>query len=183
MSAASRRLATVITAVGLLAATGSAAAVADQPVIRAATPNGGIAYLPAIFDLEPTASGTWSDTGLQVTLPRRGTYDLDVNVRGRLSGIPSINTYISARLWDVTSGAALPNSERLVDQIIDLNPGSALTGDNTTAPISERITVNRPTTIRLEAARFNAVGASVVAEIYSDGVGATSFRFERVAQP
>jgi hypothetical protein len=53
-------------------------------------------------------------------------------------------------------------------------------GDNATAPISERVRMNRPTTIRLQAQRVNAVGATAAAEIVSDPSGFTSFRFERV---
>ncbi|MBW8803358.1 MAG: hypothetical protein AUG49_21285 [Catenulispora sp. 13_1_20CM_3_70_7] len=177
------RLTAVIAAALVAASAGTAAATqhhapAAAPAIAA---NGGIAYLPAVFDLQPTASGTWSNTGLEITLPRRGTYDLDANVRGRLGGTPAINTYIVARLWNATSGAVLSNSERLVDQIIDLNPGSRQAGDNTTAPISERITVSGPTTIRVQAKRVNAVGASSIASIYSDGNGVTSLRYEKVA--
>ncbi|MFL6112669.1 MAG: hypothetical protein ACJ786_15150 [Catenulispora sp.] len=187
MTAARIRLAAIIAAGLVAGSAGTAAATqhfapAPAPVRTVALAAiGGIAYLPATFDLQPTASGTWSTTGLGVTLPRRGTYDLDVNVRGRLTGTPVINTFIVARLWNATSGAVLPNSERLVDQIIDSNPGAASTGDNTTAPISERITVNGPTRIWLQAKRVNAAGASTAASIYSDANGLTSFRYEMVS--
>lgn len=147
----------------------------------AAPPRSGIAHLSGVADLQPTASGTWTNTGLRVTLPRPGTYALDADVRARLSGVPPVNTYIVARLWDVTSSAALPNSARLCNQIIDSNGGDALTGQNTTSPISERVTVSGPTTIELQAMRINAAGASSVASIYSDSVGYTSLRFEQIA--
>ncbi|GAA4633899.1 hypothetical protein GCM10023196_073290 [Actinoallomurus vinaceus] len=140
----------------------------------------GIAYLPVGLNLQPTASGVWTNSSLQVTLPGAGIYALDLDVRGRLSGKPPVNAYIVARLFDVTSGTVLPNSERLITQIIDGNPGAAPYGVNTTAPISERIRVGGPTTIRLQATRINAVGATFAADILSDPAGRTSFRFERL---
>ncbi|WP_433271427.1 hypothetical protein ACQPZF_12360 [Actinosynnema sp. CS-041913] len=148
---------------------------AAQPAIQA---DQAVAHLHAQVDLPP---GVWTDTPLTVALPFSGTYELDANVRGRLSGVPSLNTYITARLWNVTTNTAVPESERLVNQIIDLNPGDAATGNNQTAPISEVVKVAGPTTIRLQARRADAVGAATIAQIYSDGAGYTSLRFDRVA--
>lgn len=122
----------------------------------------------------------WTSTPLQVVLPRAGTYDLDANVRGRLSGLPLINTYITGRLWNQTTGDEVPQSERGIYQIIDMNAGSAVTGGNETAPIDEQITVTGPTTIVLQARSINAVGAATVSQIYSDGQGYTSLRFNRL---
>lgn len=156
-----------------IAATQSSAAAA---VAAPAVPHG-IEYLNTQVDLPP---GVWTDTPLQVVLPRAGTYDLDADVRGRLAGTPELNTYIMARLWDATSGAAVPQSERLVYQVIDLNAGAAQVGGNQTAPIDELIRVNGPTTIRLQARHNDAVGAALVAQIYSDGQGYTSLRYDRV---
>ncbi|MFH8387356.1 hypothetical protein ACH4E7_41710 [Kitasatospora sp. NPDC018058] len=138
---------------------------------------GGIAHLNTPVNLP---NGVWTDTPLEVTLPRAGTYELDADVRGRLAGVPPVNAFITARLWDVTSGTAVAESERLVNQIIDLNAGAAQAGGNATAPISERVQVNRPTTIRLQGIRNNAVGAATIAQIYSDASGRMSLRYERV---
>jgi hypothetical protein len=136
----------------------------------------GIQYLSAPVDLP---AGVWTDTPLVINLPYAGTYAIDANVRGRLSGNPVLNTFITARLWDATSGAALPLSERLVYQIIDTNPSNTTAGGNATAPISELITVTGPTTIRLQALDTNAAGIATIAQIYSDGNGYTSLRFVR----
>ncbi|MEV7386503.1 hypothetical protein [Streptomyces sp. NPDC091215] len=125
-------------------------------------------------------NGVWTDTPLEVTLPKAGTYTLDADVRGRLQGTPPVNTFITARLWNVNSGAEVPQSERLVYQIINLNPGQAAAAGNQTAPISELIRVSGPTTIRLQAQRTDAVGAASIAQIFSDNSGYTSLRFERV---
>ncbi|MFJ6562675.1 hypothetical protein ACIQMV_22985 [Streptomyces sp. NPDC091412] len=150
---------------------------ASTAPIAPASNSGGIATLNTPVNLP---NGVWTDTPLEVTLPKRGTYDLDANVRGRLSGTPLINTSITARLWDVDSGAEVSQSERFVYQVINLNAGEAMAGGNGTAPISERISVSRPTTIRLQARRVDALGAASIAQVYSDGFGYTSLRYERV---
>ncbi|MEU1350393.1 hypothetical protein ACFYPA_00240 [Streptomyces sp. NPDC005775] len=147
---------------------------AGSPTPSAAT---GIEHLRTQVDLP---AGAWTDTPLEVTLPRHGTYELDADVRGRLQGLPPINTYITARLWNVTSGTAVPDSERLVNQIIDSNAGNSEAGGNQTAPISELIKVDKATTIRLQARRIDAVGAATIGQIYSDDQGYTSLRYERV---
>ncbi|MEY9935589.1 hypothetical protein ABH926_010271 [Catenulispora sp. GP43] len=169
-----------------LAAAGAAAIAlcASAGVTQAAArphpkpPTHGIAHLNTQVNLP---NGVWTDTPLEVDLPRAGTYDLDANVRGRLGGTPAVNAYISARLWDVTAGAEVPQSERLVYQIIDLNPGTAQAGGNGTAPIDELITVDKPTTIRLQARSVNTAGAASIAQVYSDGSGYTSLRFDHAA--
>lgn len=158
---------------------GGAAAMQSSAMAAPAAPSAthGIAYLNTQVNLP---NGVWTAVPVQVVLPRAGVYDLDADVRGRLSGVPSVNAYITARLWDVTTGSAVPQSERLVYQIIDGNPGTAQAGGNATAPISEVISVNRPTTISLQAVHYDAAGAANIAQIYSDGVGYTSLRFDRV---
>ncbi|GII87042.1 hypothetical protein Ssi03_50320 [Sphaerisporangium siamense] len=141
----------------------------------------GINYLPARVNLQPTASGAWVGTGLAVTLPHAGTYALDLNVRTRLTGVPPVNAYVVGRLWNTTAGALVPNSERLLSQILDTTPLAAgAIGKNETAPISEYITVNGPTTIRLEVQRTNASGASTAADVWTDANGRSSFRYTEI---
>lgn len=141
----------------------------------------GIAYLPATVNLQPSASGAWVNSGLQVVLPEAGTYALDANVHGRIWGDPPVNVVILARLVNVTAGRVLPNSTRLIDHLVDNNAGAASVGIRMTAPISERITVSGPTLIRLQATRINQRGASTIAEILSSPSGFTSLRYERIS--
>jgi hypothetical protein len=134
----------------------------------------GVQYLNTQVNLP---NGVWSNTPLVVHLPDAGTYELDANVRGRLSGNPVINTFITARLWNITTGAALPRSERLVYQVIDGNATGAAVGGNATVPISELVTVGGPTDIQVQARDVNAGGTALIAQIYSDSNGYTSLRF------
>ncbi|MFI6951470.1 hypothetical protein [Streptomyces sp. NPDC050422] len=170
---------TALAATALLVGTTTAGAAqsdtsATSPAPSAAT---GIEHLHTQVDLPADA---WTDTPLEVTLPRNGTYELDADVRGRLQGLPPVNTFITARLWNVTTGTAVPDSERLVNQIIDANAGDAELGGNQTAPINELIRVRKSTTIRLQARRIDAVGAATISQIYSDDSGYTSLRYARV---
>ncbi|MEU1365186.1 hypothetical protein ABZ454_03530 [Streptomyces sp. NPDC005803] len=162
----------------LVGATTAVAAPSDTGTTSSTSPTAtGIEHLRTQVDLP---AGAWTNTPLEVTLPKAGTYELDADVRGRLQGVPPINLFITARLWNVTTGTAVADSERLVNQIIDSNAGDAELGDNQTAPISELISVTQPTTIRLQAQRIDAVGAATIGQIYSDGNGFTSLRYERV---
>lgn len=142
----------------------------------------GFAVLPATVNLQPTASGTWVTTGLQVVLPAAGTYDLDATVRSALSAASGTNTWISARLYDVTAGAVVPNSEVLVQQIdLGSDSGTISSAHNNTVPIQVPYTVPGSRTVRLEAARINTAGASLGAGIHSDVNGRTTLRYSRVA--
>jgi hypothetical protein len=172
---------TAITVAALLV--GATTAVSAQSDASTASPASSSSTATGIEHLHTQVNlpvGGWTNTPLEVTLPRSGTYELDADVRGRLAGVPPINTYITARLWNVTSGTVVPESERLVNQIIDSNAGDAQAGSNQTAPISELIRVKKRTTIRLQAQRIDAVGTASVGQIYSDANGYTSLRFERV---
>lgn len=165
----------VFTAALLIAGTAMALPgdVVAAPAARAVTSaDDGVQYLNTQVNLP---SGVWTSTPLVIHLPDAGTYALDANVRGRLSGVPPVNTFIVARLWNATTGSVLPQSQRLVYQIIDGNAGSAAAGGNATAPISDLITVSGPTNIQLQAADFGS--APSIAQIYSDGNGYTSLRF------
>jgi hypothetical protein len=64
--------------------------------------------------------------------------------------------------------------------VIDGNHGNTAAGGNRTATISERVRVDAPTVIRLQAQRFDARGTASIAQIYSDARGYTSLGCNRV---
>ncbi|MFJ1528292.1 hypothetical protein ACIOFV_07665 [Streptomyces mirabilis] len=142
----------------------------------------GFVQLAAILDLQPTASGTWNDSGLQVTLPVAGTYEVDASVRAALSGTSPVNTFISARLWDVTAGAVVPGSEVILNQISLTPVAPAITsGLNVTGPIQVEYDVPGARVVRLQGRRVNATGASIGASILANTDGRTTLRFKRIA--
>lgn len=142
----------------------------------------GSAALPSALNLVPTASGSWADTTLSVTLPGAGTYQLDASVRAvLLTGSPS-EAYIKARLWNVTAGAVVPDSTVMV---LLLSPPDSAANGNTrgqaTGPIQVECTVTQPTTIRLQGCRVLNSGTAATASILSNADGATTLRFRRIA--
>jgi len=172
-----RRTSIIAVTAVLLAGTSAAAVQTSAGAASAAPALHGVAHLGTQVNLPP---GVWTDIPVQADLPAAGTYELDANVRGRLAGTPAVNTFITARLWNATTGTAVPQSERLVYQVIDSNAGTAAAGGNATAPISELITVTGPTTISLQATDTTTVGAASIAQIYSDGYGYTSLRYDPI---
>ncbi|MET9818334.1 hypothetical protein [Streptomyces sp. NPDC006355] len=144
----------------------------------------GFRVLPAGIDLQPTASGTWTDTGLEVVLPAAGTYHLDAVVRGNLHCDTPVNAWIGARLFDVTAGAVIPASELLVYQIsLQVSPATSNVAEagNQSGTISIPYTVPGPRTVRLQVVRVNSVGSAAIARVLSDVNGRTTLRYERVA--
>ncbi|MER6367440.1 hypothetical protein ABT255_03505 [Streptomyces mirabilis] len=142
----------------------------------------GFAVLPAPLDLQPTASGAWTDTGLQVALPAAGTYQLDATVRAALAATSPCNVYISARLFDVTAGAVVPDSEVIIHQInLSASAGVVNGGLNVSGPIQIEYVTAGPRTVRVQAKRVNATGVSITAQILYNADGRTTLRFTRIA--
>ncbi|WP_019061695.1 hypothetical protein [Streptomyces prunicolor] len=143
----------------------------------------GFAVLPAGVDLGSAASGAWVDLGLSLALPTAGTYHLDAVVRGNLGNMSAgENAVVLARLWDVTAGALLPDSEAIVVQIAEYAPGAATALQwNGSAAISVEYKPTSPRTVRLEAARVDIAGTTEVAGIGSDTLQRTTLRYARVA--
>jgi hypothetical protein len=142
---------------------------------------GGLVELPAAsFDLQPAASDTWTDTGLQIALPGPGTYRLDATVRGELVIVSASSVFMKARLWDVTSGVLVPRSEVFVTQVSQV-AGTAEQIGHDSAPIQVEYTVTGPATVRVEAARVDLIGTTQAAVIFNDQNGRTTLRWERAA--
>lgn len=143
----------------------------------------GFAVLPANVNLNAVASGAFVATGLVVSLPSAGTYHLDATVRTLLGTMTTgEGAFIVARLFDVTAGTVVPNSELLAHQItVQAGTSATLLTWGRTAPIQIRYAIPDARTIRLEAARVTQTGTTDSASVVSDGNGRTTLRFERVA--
>jgi hypothetical protein len=172
----------VVIAVVLLCLAGAVISLQNPTTASAQGPDGGVQHMqPGRVNLQPTESGEWVNTPLVVTLPRPGTYLLDADVRGRIAGDGNerLLASIQARLWDTTDGDVVPQSERLITHMNTPSLSGPI-AKQSTAPISERITVTEETVIRLQVRRVNSVGQTYRADIFSDGSGRTSLRYQRV---
>ncbi|MEU0061620.1 hypothetical protein, partial [Streptomyces sp. NPDC006334] len=134
------------------------------------TRGSGFAALPAGVDLTSAASGAWVDLGLSLALPTAGTYHLDAVIRGNIGRMGTgENALITARLWDVTAGAVVPDSAAIVVQISEFAGGAATALQwNGSAAISVEYRAASPRTIRVEVARTDIAGTTEVAGIGSD---------------
>lgn len=118
--------------------------------------------------------------GVQVTLPAAGRYLLQADVRAAVGGEPPLNAHVVARLFNVTTGAELPGSRRMVVQanVQESGPDFA---EQTTAPITDLVVVTAATTIRVEAALLVTSGVVTVSNANSSATnGRSILTYERV---
>lgn len=133
----------------------------------------GEAFADPITDLQPTPSGQWTPVaGAEVTLPEAGTYQLSTEIRSRIINAAGDNGWIGARLVDTTTGAVVPNSERMINQAVGGEGTRNLTG-----PVGAYLTVTQPTTVQLETKRQ---GNSTAADIRSDANGWTRLAYLKI---
>ncbi|MFH9439016.1 hypothetical protein [Streptomyces rochei] len=101
-----------------------------------------------------------------------------------LSAADGTNCWIGARLWDVTGGALVPDSEVLVQQI-DLNVSTATPvitqGENQHAAILVPYTVPASRLVRLQVVKHYTGPNPSTARVQSDANGRTTMRWERIA--
>lgn len=126
------------------------------------------------FDLMPTAVNDWTGVGINVTLPVAGTYRVEAEVRAAVAG----GGFVTCRLFNVTDSVAIGQTLRLVEQ---LNGAAANQGQNNTAPITTRMSVDGPTVVRVEGMRGDATGAQTQAQIVTGAGGQTWMGWERIA--
>lgn len=104
-------------------------------------------------NLQAVAQGTWVATGAQVVLPEAGKYALSADFYSSITATTPWAVAINARLFNVTAGAAVPNSTRRV-QFGNINDGGGTPMLLQNAgSINTFITVTGPTTIRLDGQR------------------------------
>lgn len=111
------------------------------------------------------ALGNWQDMLVSIELPGAGVYLVGGDIHGVAGGSFA---QMKVRLFDVTAGSPIANSER-----VGVSGGS---GARSSASINVFVTVDEPTEIRLEAARLNGSPS-----VYSDGDGRTVLRYIKLA--
>lgn len=105
--------------------------------------------------------------GATIVLPSAGTYDVWADVHGGMvANEPPTDETIFARLFNVTAGAGVPNSETAVVALTNWaddppdpdTPNAIAHHAESTASLRMPITVTGPTTIRVEA--YHEVGGN-----------------------
>jgi hypothetical protein len=124
-----------------------------------------------------TDTGVFEDTGLFVTLPEARSYLLSYNVHGKVEKSDA-DAWITARLFNVTAGAAVEASNRLV--LFKHSTDDSL--GRSEAGFSHLITVTGVTVIRLECSR-NSTGSPtwVTSDVASDALGVTTLSYVPIA--
>lgn len=137
---------------------------------------------PAQTDLTTTTSGVWTNVASSdLTLPGPGVYRIDADMRAFISATSPSNTYIMARLFNVTAISAFANTERIIVQIGDSDPGAATLTDNATAPLTFYFTATVATTVRLQAARVDTSASTILnAAFSSTGSGRSSLSYMKI---
>jgi hypothetical protein len=146
------------------------------------TPVSGESFLPAIVDLVPAANDSWTNTGLSVLLPEAGVYEVTATVRSSIARGAVTTPFavnISARLFNVTGGNAIPNTDYTVQQVNEASPSSGQTTQVALNTFHKFVTVTGPATIRLEADRNTINGAAV--NVTAIQTGNTRLAFKKVS--
>lgn len=146
---------------------------------HSAEPHGGLSYGISVFSGTfsiTAAAGSWQASTLSVFLPTPGTYRLTANVRGGIDGNAGTQWWITAKLYNTTDLADVPNSERIVVHTI-----VAAEFLQATAAIDLPIQITSPKTITLHAKKDGA-GAPTFTQSFvsSDANGRTTLMFERI---
>lgn len=140
-------------------------------------PEKGSAVLASDYTLSGS-SGTYSDTGLSVTLPSAGTWRVSASVRGELTGNAGSAWWITAKLYNSTDAADVADSETLVV----LTGTTALHLQNT-AIIDMQITVSASKVIKLYAFRKGSGSPTFTTSLIgSDANGRTRMNYERITK-
>lgn len=107
----------------------------------------GQAVLSADFTIT-SASLTYQDTGLSITLPSAGTYIIHADVRAQLATTVA-GVSIAAKFYNSTDGADVANTETLIFYFEETNVTRGATGHITSPPV----TVTASKTIKLYVER------------------------------
>jgi hypothetical protein len=145
------------------------------------TPAFGEELLAAPVDMLAPANDAWVDTGLSVNLPEAGVYEITATVRSMITmgaaGVPfAVN--LSARLFNVTGGNAIPGTDYTVQQINEQSP-SGQAARVALGTFHKFVTVTGAVVIRLEASRNTINGTAV--NVTAVQTGNTRLAFKKIS--
>lgn len=142
---------------------------------------------PSTVNLVPLASGVWTDTGMSLTIPAAGTFELvadafallHVNVSAD-GGTGFVRVFF--RLWNETASAVVPNTE-----VTMLSVGSNKLGRYQGAggsTVHSYVTTTGPTTFKAQVERVDTSSGTAIATTIATSVlqaEGTSMRYSRLA--
>lgn len=147
----------------------------------------GEANLSSAVDLVPLASTAWVDSGLAITIPAAGTYELTADTFIRLhveisasGSTPTVRVFV--RLWNEATSTVLPNT-----QVTAMSVGSNVQGRYFSAggsSVHTFVTTTGPTQIKLQVGRADLASGGVTATALDTSTldsSGTSLRYNRIA--
>ena len=136
----------------------------------------GESILPSNFDIS-AANGEDQDTGLFVSPPEAGVYEIACDIRGVLQGLGGVNWRLEAKLYNATDGVFVDNSARLVIQA-----GESGILSQSTAGVVWLVEVDSPKTFNLYMQRDGGGSPTwTYSRIGSDYNGYTTMRYKKIA--
>ena len=130
----------------------------------------GSSYLTSDFNITG-ATTVFQDTGLSVSLPAKGTYLIQADVRTRLQVASGTGGGIYVKLYNSTDAADVSNSTRMCIYT------TATAQTQNTAPVTAIVTVTAAKTIKLYAARTfdGTLTSSDIAGVSANGITALTY--------
>ncbi|MFI2434639.1 hypothetical protein [Streptomyces sp. NPDC018693] len=130
-----------------------------------------------VVGLDGSPANTWVPvTGAQLVLPEAGTYEVVADVQGSIAwGASVTNAIIDAQIFDVTAGAAVPQTTRRVILFTDQD-ATGVNGIQANASAGALYQVAGSSTIRVEASWRTDSGTSSQRVLW-----ANNFRFHKVS--
>ena len=145
---------------------------ADLPTGNWIGANSGMDYAASFTNI--SADSTWYDIGASVSLST-GTYLVTSFCHGILNKSTATYAGVISRLYDVTAGAAITDSECMI-----LSDSTAAWNGERTGTLPMIVTVATTSTIRVEASRI-AGGSYTQARISNNANGRSGITYIRIA--
>jgi hypothetical protein len=132
--------------------------------------------LPSNFDIS-AANGVDEDTGLSVSPPESGIYEIACDIRGVLQGLAGVNWRLEAKLYNTTDNVFVDNSARLVIQA-----GESGILFQSTAGVAWIVEIDGLKTFNVYVQRDGGGSPTwTYSRIGSDYNGYTTMRFKKIA--
>ena len=136
----------------------------------------------AVLGSDYIVSTTMTNTGLTITLPSSGTYQVNASVRStvQLENANTTQGFIVTQLFNTSAGALISNSERLTLYHNVTNTLGTARSIQATSGFGYLITVSGSSTISLQAKKAGDGTADISAQISSDNNGRSVMNYVKL---